>query len=342
MNLDRFAALGCERLVAASPAEPRDSARLMVLSSGGIAHRFFRDLPQYLKKGDCLVVNDTRVFPARLAGRKPGGGSTEILLVRRCGAPDRWAALCRDARPGMKITFESGAHAEAVERTPEGGWIFLFSVPDALEFARGHGRPPLPHYIAKARKNSGAPPESETDKTRYQTVFAREEGSIAAPTAGFHFTDGLCAGLKAADVVIAPVTLHVGWGTFRPLSGAPEKHKMLPEYASVSQQTADAVNRARAAGGRIIAVGTTSSRTLETFCVDGGLSAGEGWADLFIYPPYKFKLVDGLVTNFHVPGSTPLCMAAALAGEDNLYAAYGEAVRLGYRFYSYGDAMLIL
>jgi S-adenosylmethionine:tRNA ribosyltransferase-isomerase len=345
-NLEQFATLGCEKLVAASAAEPRDSARLLVLhrDTGVMEHRVFRDIREYLRKGDCIVINDTKVFPAKLPGKKSTGGKTELLLVHRDGADNRWAALCRDGKSGLKIIFGGDVSATAVEKNAQGEWIFEFSIPSALDLALAQGQVPLPHYIEKARKDAGAPKQTSNDKRRYQTVFARETGSIAAPTAGFHFTDTLVADLKADGIMFAPVTLHVGWGTFRPvLDGDPKKHTMLAEFAQLSPETADKINAARAAGGRIISVGTTSTRTLESFSDEKGLvSPGAKWADIFIYPPYRFKAPDILVTNFHVPSSTPLFMAAAFAGEEKLFAAYTEAVKLKYRFYSYGDSMMII
>ncbi len=345
-KLERFSSLGCESLVAATAAEPRDSARLLVLNraTGAVEHRVFCDIENYLHAGDCIVINDTRVFPAKLPGKKPTGGKSELLLVREEGAKNRWAALCREGRVGLQICFEGGACATAVEKNSEGEWVFEFSVPDALELAMQIGKVPLPHYIEKARRYAGSPIQTTGDRSRYQTVFARESGSIAAPTAGFHFTPELVERIKAKGVIFAPVTLHVGWGTFRPvLEGDPLKHKMLPEFARVSPETAEKINAAHANGGRIISVGTTSTRTLEAFADDKGrVSSGGKWVDIFIYPPYQLKVPDILVTNFHVPASTPLFMAAAFAGEDNLYAAYSEAVKLKYRFYSYGDSMMIL
>lgn len=346
MLLQKFSALGCEKLVAANPAEPRDSSRLLVLDrkTGALEHRVFRDLTDYLKKGDCVVVNDTKVFPAKLNGKKATGGKFELLLVRQEDQPHRWSALCRECQEGLTVVFAGGVTAAAEGKNAAGEWIFVFSTPHVLALAERSGSMPLPHYIEKARRLSGQTAQNEGDKNRYQTVFARENGSIAAPTAGFHFTPELIGKLKAGGVIFAPVTLHVGWGTFRPVhKNGPEHHKMLPEYAQVSAETARTINAARKAGGRVIPVGTTCTRTLESFAApDGAVESGGKWADIFIYPPYRFRAADAIITNFHIPSSTPLFMAAAFAGGENLYRAYEEAVRLQYRFYSYGDAMLLL
>jgi len=330
--------------IARAPATPRDSAKLMVLNRAArtIEHKIFRDIPSYFTPGDCLVINDTKVFPAKLFAKKPTGGKIEVLLARPLQNPSEWTALMRDFKPGMELIFDGGLKAAAQSPSENGEIILKFNSADVLGYARERGLMPLPQYIEKARKHDGMSASVETDKERYQTVYAEHEGSIAAPTAGFHFTPELLKKIEDAGVNVARITLHVGWGTFKPLKTAPEKHKMLAELAEISAGTAAKINAARKAGKKIFSVGTTSTRTLESFTENGLTSAGQKWTDLFIYPGYEFKAVDALITNFHFPDSTPLCMAAAFAGEDFIFKAYAEAVKNNYRFYSFGDSMLIL
>ncbi|MFH1619222.1 MAG: tRNA preQ1(34) S-adenosylmethionine ribosyltransferase-isomerase QueA [bacterium] len=344
MDLKKFEELRLDELVAREPASPRDSSRLMVLDRrfDSIRDTVFSDITSCLKPGDCLVLNDTKVFPARLEGKKETGGKFEILLCRPLQA-GRWMALSRNARPGLRVEFPGGVSAACLEKAADGEWIFEFSETDMFRYSSMHGSVPLPSYIIKARKQNPAGPSAEADLEAYQTVYARETGSIAAPTAGFHFTPELLKRIQSMNVTCAHVTLHVSWGTFKPLRGAPEKHRMLPERCSVTEESAAKINDARKRGGRIIAVGTTSARTLESMALENGnVLAGEKDTGIFIYPPYKFRTVDALLTNFHLPDSTPLCMTAALAGEDMLLAAYRQAAEKKYRFYSYGDAMLIV
>lgn len=344
MAYERFKKFNIDPLIAKEPATPRDSARLMVLNrtSGSIENKVFRDIPAYFNAGDCLVINNTKVFPAKLFGKKKTGGKAEILLVRPMQKPNVWAVLTRDGKDGLEVAFEGGLSGRMCGRTEERETVMEFNSDNVLSYAEQHGQMPIPVYIEKARKHAGLNAGLESDKDRYQTVYARHKGSIAAPTAGFHFTPEILKQLKAKGVQVVYITLHVGWGTFKPLKGEPEQHEMLAELARVSEETAHAVNAAKAAGGRIFSVGTTSTRTLESFTESGLLTSGQKWTNLFIYPGYKFKMVDCLITNFHFPDSTPLCLASAFATEDFIYKAYTQAVEQKYRFYSYGDSMLIL
>lgn len=323
-------------LVADHPLEPRDQARLLVMPKGGGActHRRVADLPKFLNAKDLIVVNDTKVLPARLSGRKrPGGGHLELVLVGPIG-PDQWEVLCKGTKPGQVIELDGGATATVVEQGA-GGIIMKFSssVPALLEKI---GRMPLPPYIKRD--------PNEQDRIWYQTLFAREAGAIAAPTAGLHFTERLLAALREKGVRTAMVTLHVGPATFRPVTAERiDEHRMGTEWAELSPQTAAAINETRKAGGRIVAVGTTVVRTLEAAASnDGTVKPMKGEVGIFITPGYQFKVVDVLMTNFHLPKTTLLMLVSAFAGLEPLRAAYAEAVREQYRFYSYGDAMLIL
>jgi S-adenosylmethionine:tRNA ribosyltransferase-isomerase len=325
-------------LVAQVPVEPRDASRLLVLCrrSGDIEHARFEDLPRYLDQGDCLVLNDTRVLRARLLGVKETGGAAEVFLLRKIDG-DVWEALVRPGKrvkPGSVVEF-GGLRALVVDRTGFGGRIVKLVADDgdvqgAIEQV---GRVPLPPYIGTEIR----------DPERYQTVYASSTGSVAAPTAGLHFTEALLDRLRRAGVWTVFVTLHVGLGTFQPVKADEvESHRMHPEYFSITAEAAGTIERARTAGGRVIAVGTTSVRALESAAdADGGLTAAAGWTSLFIYPGYRFRVVSALLTNFHLPRSTLLMLACAFGGTGNVLRAYREAVRLGYRFYSFGDAMLI-
>jgi S-adenosylmethionine:tRNA ribosyltransferase-isomerase len=324
-------------LIADHPVEPRDQARLLVVPKGvgACSHRRVADLPELLKPGDLLVVNDTKVLAARLSGRKkPGGGQVELVLVRPVGGTDRWEVLCKGTKQGQVIELEDGTTAMVVEQGT-GGIIMQFStsVPVLLEKI---GRMPLPPYIK--REPTGR------DRTWYQTLFAREAGAIAAPTAGLHFTERLLAALKEQGVRMATVTLHVGPATFRPVMAETiEEHRMGTEWAELSPQTAAAINETRKSGGRIVAIGTTVVRTLEVAASpDGTVKPMQGDVGLFIAPGYRFKAVDILMTNFHLPRTTLLMLVSAFAGLEPLRAVYAEAVREKYRFYSYGDAMLFV
>lgn len=330
-----------EELVAQRPAEPRDASRLLVVDrhSGALSHRYFRDLPAYLKPGDGLVLNETRVMPARLMGQREGtGGAMEVLLLKRIDK-DRWETLVKPgkkARAGGRIRFGDGLLTGTVVGPTEfGGRVIEFTYEGVFEQVLDRlGQMPLPPYIH----------EQLADPERYQTVFAREWGSAAAPTAGLHFTPELLARIEAMGVSIHKVVLHVGLGTFRPVEVEdPSQHKMHSEFYQVTPEMAAGINRVRERGGRVIAVGTTSIRTLETVATpEGEVRAGEGWTDIFIYPGYRYKVVDGLITNFHLPKSTLLMLVSALAGREQIFHAYETAVRERYRFFSFGDAMLIL
>ena len=329
-----------EELIAQTPLERRDGSRLLHLDkmSGSIEHRHFYDLPEYLKEGDCLVLNDSRVLPARLIGSRSTGGSVELVLLRDLGE-GRWECLSRPGRktkPGTAISFGDGELTAVVEDVVEGGnRIVKFDYEGIfLEVLDRLGKMPLPPYIK----------EELQDSERYQTVYSREPGSAAAPTAGLHFTKELLGEIAAKGVRVCYLTLHVGLGTFRPVKEDDiEEHEMHSEFCIVPEETAKTVNETRKNGGRVIAVGTTSCRTLESFTTDEGiLEARSGWMNIFIYPGYRFKCVDGLVTNFHLPESTLIMLVSALEGRGQIMNAYRVAVRERYRFFSFGDAMLII
>lgn len=330
-----------QELIAQDPLEDRSSSRLLVLNreTGDIQHRGFRELKLYLRKGDCLVINDTRVIPARLYGVKEGSGARiEVLLLKRRDH-DVWETLVKPgkkARPGTEISFGDGLLKGTVEdMVEEGNRLIRFSYEGIFEEILDRlGQMPLPPYITHELR----------DRERYQTVYAKHDGSAAAPTAGLHFTRELLNEIEAMGVKIAHVTLHVGLGTFRPVKTEDIlDHHMHSEFYMVDQEEADKINRTKAEGGRVICVGTTSCRTVESAAgEDGNLKAGSGWTDIFIYPGYQFKILDGLVTNFHLPESTLVMLVSALAGRERVLGAYREAIRERYRFFSFGDAMLIL
>lgn len=329
-------------LVASRPAARRDESRLLVLRpDGGLADRVFSDLAGLLAPGDALVLNDTRVFPARLTGRKPTGAPAEILLVRPLDEPGRWEALVRPGgklKPGRVVDIAPGFRVLIEDSAPGGGRVVRLegdTADDPWRLIERYGRVPLPPYIDREA--------DDADAERYQTVYAAHRGSVAAPTAGLHFTTALLDRIEAAGVRLVRVTLHVGIGTFRPVDAErPEDHELHAERWAVSSSAAATLNEVRAAGGRVWAVGTTSVRTLETSCDPGGrFTPGEGWTDLFILPGYEFRAVDALVTNFHLPRSSLLMLVAAFAGRERVLAAYRHAVDRRYRFYSYGDAMVI-
>ena len=326
-----------QELIAQHPMEPRDHSRLLVVDkhTGEIQHKHFYDLVDYLRPGDVLVFNDTRVIPARLHGTKDTGAHVEVFLLTRRDATD-WEVLVRPGKKlqvGAKINFSDELSCEVIEHTDFGGRVVRFKYEGIFEEILDRlGETPLPPYIT-------APLE---DKERYQTVYNRERGSAAAPTAGLHFTKELLAKIKELGCEEVFVTLHVGLGTFRPVSEANiEDHKMHKEFYTVSQEAADAINKAKTEGRRIIAVGTTAVRTLESAGADGTLKAGGNWTNIFIYPGYKFRFVDELVTNFHLPQSTLLMLVSTLATRDIMLATYKKAVEERYRFFSFGDAMFI-
>ena len=326
-----------QELIAQHPMEPRDHSRLLVVDkkTGEIEHKHFYDLVNYLKPGDVLVFNDTRVIPARLHGTKDTGAHVEVFLLTRRDATD-WEVLVRPGKKlqvGAKINFSDELSCEVIEHTDFGGRVVRFKYDGIFEEILDRlGETPLPPYIT-------APLE---DKERYQTVYNRERGSAAAPTAGLHFTKELLQKIKEIGCEEVFVTLHAGLGTFRPVSEAKiEDHKMHKEFYTVSQEAADAVNKAKAEGRRIIAVGTTAVRTLEAAGADGQLHAGSSWTNIFIYPGYKFRLVDDLVTNFHLPQSTLLMLVSTLSTREIMLQTYKKAVEEKYRFFSFGDAMFI-
>lgn len=328
-----------EELIAQTPIERRDASRLMHLDkeSGELEHRHFYDLPDYLRPGDCLVLNDSRVLPARLIGARSSGGSIELVLLRDLGE-NRWECLSRPGRktrPGTEIFFGGGELKATVESVVEGGnRIVRFDYEGIfLEVLERLGKMPLPPYIR----------EELQDRERYQTVYSRETGSAAAPTAGLHFTKELMDKIAAKGIKICYVTLHVGLGTFRPVKAEDIKdHEMHSEFCIMPEESARIISETKKAGGRVVAVGTTSCRTLESFAgEDGSMEPCSGWTSIFIYPGYRFKCVDALVTNFHLPESTLIMLVSALAGRENVLHAYGEAVKERYRFFSFGDAMFI-
>ena len=341
-----------KELIAQDPLEDRSASRLMVLPKNPqpeeqdpadvtrvIRHRHFTDLKEYLRAGDCLVINDTKVLPARLIGEKEGtGAKIEVLLLRRLTG-DSWETLVKPGkkcRKGTVVVFGGGLlKAEVTDQTEEGNRIVRFQYEGIFEEILDQlGQMPLPPYITHQLK----------DKNRYQTVYAEHEGSAAAPTAGLHFTKQLLSEIEAMGVQVVHVTLHVGLGTFRPVKEQDVlKHHMHSEYYVVTDEAANAVNRVKAAGGRVICVGTTSCRTVESASDENGvLHAKSGWTDIFIYPGYRFKILDALITNFHLPESTLIMLVSALAGRERVLAAYQEAVKERYRFFSFGDAMLII
>ncbi len=329
-----------EELIAQDPLEDRSSSRLMVLhkDTGRIEHKIFRDIIDYLNPGDCLVINDTKVIPARLMGIKEDtGAAIEVLLLKR-NADDVWECLVKPgkkARTGARIVFGEGLLVgEIVDVIEDGNRMIKFHYEGIFEEILDKlGQMPLPPYITHKLQ----------DKNRYQTVYARNEGSAAAPTAGLHFTKELLERIKEKGVNVVSITLHVGLGTFRPVKvDKIEEHHMHTETFNISKEAADTINRTRAAGGRVIAVGTTSCRTLESAAADDGtIPARSGDTDIFIYPGYKFKAIDCLITNFHLPESTLIMLVSALAGRDNIMNAYETAVKERYRFFSFGDAMFI-
>lgn len=328
-------------LIAQVPAERRDQARLMVLDRGRatLAHADVRALPGYLRAGDLLVVNDTKVLPARLFGSTSTGGAVELLLVRPTAA-SVWLCLGkpgRRLRPGVRLTLPEGVRAEVTARQGDGRYsvAFVETVPLAALMER-HGEVPLPPYI---HRPDGPLP---FDRVRYQTIFAARAGAVAAPTAGLHFTDELLAALESRGVRLARLTLHVGPGTFLPVrSDDWRQHHMEAEWCEIPNATARLIAQTKAEGGRVVAVGTTTTRALESAATPAGVEAGGRWAQVFIAPGHRFQVVDALFTNFHLPGSTLLLLVSAFAGRERILAAYAEAIARRYRFYSYGDAMLI-
>jgi S-adenosylmethionine:tRNA ribosyltransferase-isomerase len=343
MLLNEFDYFLPPELIAQKPADKRGAARLMTLErrNGIIGETGFAELAGLLRDGDLLVLNDTRVIPARLFGAKVSGGRAELFLVKKLIQPGEvWQCLIRaskPARPGTVILLSEGMTASVLKRGEEETWIVSFSPAEGFEaWLERSGSMPLPPYIKRAA--------GERDRERYQTVFARERGAVAAPTAGLHFTEDLLAEIGGRGVEIVTLTLHVGLGTFLPVRvDDPRQHRMHREYYHIPEETAEAVNERKKSGGRVVAVGTTTTRALEQATTgDGVLRSGAGEADIFIYPGYVFKTVDALITNFHLPKSTLLILVCAFAGKELILSAYAEAVQRGFRFYSYGDAMFIV
>ena len=328
-----------EELIAQTPLERRDASRLLTLDkhTGQTGHHHFYDLPQFLRPGDCLVLNNSRVLPARLIGHRPTGGVCEVLLLTDKG-DNQWECLVRPGRklkPGAQVSFGDGQLTATIEaELDDGKRLVRFHYQGIfLEILEALGKMPLPPYI-KAELQ---------DNERYQTVYSKVMGSAAAPTAGLHFTPELLEKVQAMGVKVCYVTLHVGLGTFRPVKAEDiQDHEMHSEFCMISQETADIINETKAAGGRVICVGTTSCRTIESFAAeDGTMTERSGWTNIFIYPGYRFKVLDALITNFHLPQSTLIMLVSALAGREHVLAAYEEAVRERYRFFSFGDAMFI-
>ncbi|MDY3905192.1 MAG: tRNA preQ1(34) S-adenosylmethionine ribosyltransferase-isomerase QueA [Lawsonibacter sp.] len=328
-----------EELIAQTPLERRDASRLLTLdkTTGEVGHHHFYDLPRYLRPGDCLVMNDSRVLPARLIGHRPTGGVCEVLLLVDKGE-GLWECLVRPGRklkPGAQVIFGDGQLTATIEAEIEDGKrLVRFHYQGIfLEILEQLGKMPLPPYIKTELR----------DQERYQTVYSKVVGSAAAPTAGLHFTPELLAQIRDMGVKECYVTLHVGLGTFRPVKAEDiQDHEMHSEFCQISQETADIINETKKNGGRVICVGTTSCRTIESFAAeDGTMTARSGWTNIFIYPGYRFKVLDALITNFHLPQSTLIMLVSALAGREHVLAAYEEAVKEKYRFFSFGDAMLI-
>lgn len=329
-----------EDQIAQDPLEDRSSSRLLVLdkNTGETAHHVFREIPDFLKAGDCLVINDTKVIPARLIGEKEStGGKVEVLLLKR-KENDIWETLVKPGKkmkPGARVSFGGGLlKGEVIDVVDEGNRLIHFEYQGVFEEILDQlGQMPLPPYITHQLE----------DKNRYQTVYAKHSGSAAAPTAGLHFTPELLEKIKAMGVEIAHVTLHVGLGTFRPVKvDNILEHHMHSEFYRIEASEAEKINRAKAGGHRVICVGTTSCRTIESAADESGhLKECSGWTEIFIYPGYKFKVLDCLITNFHLPESTLIMLVSALSGREHVLAAYEEAVKKGYRFFSFGDAMFI-
>jgi len=339
-------------LIAQKPAEKRADSRLFVVrrDTGAFEHRKFSDITEYFNKGDCIVINTTKVVPSRIFGKKSSGGKVELLFLDPCQKGPEYKVLMKpfmDA--GKKVFFEDGFECEILSKTPEGETLVKFNKEGVTEFLQDRGIMPLPPYIN--RKDGLAQKLSGFDRERYQTVYAQTPGAIAAPTAGLHFTEEIMGALKAKGVGIAVLTLHVGWGTFKPIiSAGLADHKMMSEKFYIDAANAEIINAAIKNNRKVAAVGTTSSRALETlgsvssFC-DGGktfIKEYSGETSIFIYPGYKFKVINTLVTNLHLPKSTPLMMASAFASRELMLDAYKEAIRERYRFFSYGDSMVII
>lgn len=339
MRTDDFDYKLDESRIAQSPAEKRDESKLLVVDrkTGHVEHERFFDIKKHLKKGDLLVVNNTKVIPARMYGARPGKEEKiEILLIKRITG-DTWECLVKPGKKlklGTEIIIGEILSGKVVDITDDGSRIIDFSYEGIFEEILDKlGQMPLPPYITKKLE----------DRDRYQTVYAKEEGSAAAPTAGLHFTEKLIDEIKQMGVEIKEVTLHVGIGTFRPVNVEDvNEHKMHSEYYSISQETAEAINKAKDDGRRVIAVGTTTTRTLESAAIEGKIEESSGWTEIFIYPGFEFQIIDGLITNFHLPKSTLLMLVSAFSSKEIILSAYDEAIKNDYRFFSFGDAMLLI
>ncbi len=343
MKLSDFKYEVPEELIAQYPVDKRDESRLMVLDrkTGAREHRVFKEIVDFLSDGDALVINETRVFPARLFGTKEKTDAQVELLLLRQLETTMWEALVKPARKvrvGNRIQITEDFGCDVIDNTTSGGRVvrFDYNGNDFFNILNEVGQSPLPPYI---KRNA-----EELDKEKYQTVFAKKVGAVAAPTAGLHFTEDLMETIHNKGIKIVPLVLHVGLGTFRPIKVEDlTRHQMDSEYYEISDESAEQINEVKRNGGRVVAVGTSTVRTLETMAnADNMVKSGSGWTDKFIYPPYKFKIIDALVTNFHLSGSTLFLLTCALAGKDNMMEAYQDAIENNYRFYSYGDAMLIL
>ena len=345
MKLEEFSYHLPPSFIAQAPLPHRDRSRMLVLeaATGQVRHRIFRDIPEYLREGDVLVVNDSRVIPARLVGRKESGAVIEILLLSKIpatGEGELWEAMLKPAkrvRVGTIIQLPGAGRAEVKERRSEKIWRLRFFSPEPFAaYLNRHGRPPLPPYIKRTPEDD----RSAGDRDRYQTIYARAPGSVAAPTAGFHFSTAVLESIRKRGIGIAAVTLHVGYGTFLPITATDiEDHRMEAEYFEIGAEAAAAINGA----ARVVAVGTTATRALETVADEGGtVHPTAGWTSLYIYPGYRFKRVRALLTNFHLPRSSLYLLTCAFGGKQAVAAAYAEAIGRDYRFYSYGDCMLII
>lgn len=332
-------------LIAQQAAEPRDSARLMVLdrAGGDVRHSTFGHIGEFLRPNDLLVLNNTRVFPARTLGTRSTGGKVEVFFLRDLGHDGLWEVLLKcNGKPkfGEYLELEEGLlHVKLAKKLESGHWSVV--VPrgeDLIDTLERIGRTPLPPYIHREKQES----DDKYDRRRYQTVYAKQPGAVAAPTAGLHFTPGLLTQLQERGIRTTEVTLHVGAGTFQPIKeNDVRRHKMHEEFYSISDEAAEAIMETSRQGGRIVAVGTTSCRTLESAAISGEIKAGSGSTGIYIFPPYKFQFTDAIITNFHLPRSSLLLLVSAFAGRERILSAYEEAKQKGYRFYSFGDAMLI-
>jgi len=336
-----------EKFIAQLPKDKRDESKLLVMNRAPfkIEHRVFKDIPGYFSPGDCLVINKTKVLPAKVFCKKSTGGRVEILFLKKTQGVNTWAVLCRTNITGKNLFFEKAKESvecRAVEKTQAGEYVLEFSIGvDVPAIMRELGEMPLPPYI---KRKAGSEAYKQADYAKYQTVYSKIDGSVAAPTAGLHFTPELLDRIREKGVSVAEITLHIGWGTFRTvISQDVSSHVMLPESYEIEEAEAEKINSAKKSGRKVFAVGTSAVRTLETAADAGGrVSACRGETGLFIYPGYKFKCVAAMITNLHTPKSTPLFLTSALAGRENIFKAYEAAMENNYRFYSYGDAMLIL